>query len=293
VILALWVGAALAEGASTLPPGSTTGWLGVGLGTFRHVRHADGFVQPLDRAVQAQVQGWFGAGLGEHLELSASMPWVANGVLVVEGNPCVHARPVDDYCEPVVAPGRGTLGLKARQGVGQADLALSLVGATDAWLADRRGRWTSTSDATWDLRIAGLAGADLGPVRLDGWVGFTGRTKRELLVGDEALRVPANQIDGGVQVAWRSGGWGLLGTADIVHRLGGLQRDATWVTWARPSDDRFAALQYRDAQLGVQASRTLPHGWSVHAGLRRVVWVRNGPPDRWSGVVAVSRWLAG
>lgn len=293
MIWALMCGLAWAEGASTLPAGSTAGWLAAGFGTFRHIRHADGFVQPLDRALHGRVEGWWGAGLTDRLELSASLPLVANGVAIIDGSPCVSGKPTPDYCDPVVGLGRATLGLKARRRVGEVDLALSVVGATDAWLADRRGRWTSTSDATWDLRLAGLAGGSLGPVRVDGWLGFTGRTKRDLVVDQEVLRVPANQVDAGVQVAWRPGDWGLQGTVDTIHRLGGLQRDATWVSWARDSEERFAALQYRDVSVALLGSRALRDGWTAHLGLRRVVWVRNGPPDRWDAVVGVSRWVAG
>ncbi len=292
MITALLVGAALADSAGTLPAGSTAGWLGAGLGSFRHLRHADGTVQPLDRAVQGRVEAWYGAGVTDWLELSASLPLVANGVRVIDGNPCVGARPTEDYCDPVVGVGRATLGVKAGLEPGEVDLALGLVGATDAWLADRRGRWTSTSDGTWDLRVSGALGRDFNRLRLDGWAALTVRSKRELIVGDEALRVPANHVDGGLQVSWWHHGWGVRAEGTTVHRLGGLQRDGTWVTWARPSEDRFAALQYRDVQLGLQGSRALARGWTVHAGARRVVWVRNGPTDRWDLALAVSRYVA-
>jgi len=284
---------ASAETASTLPDGSTAAWVALGGGTFRQIRHATGEVYDLDRAAQLRLEGWYGVGLSDRLQLSASLPVVFNTVRIVDGNPCQTAAPIPDYCEPVVGLGRAILDLRRRWRLGATDGTLSVQGATDVWQAEVRDRWTSTGDGTWDLRVGGLLGREVGRVRLDGWLGFTLRTKRDLVVEQETLRVPANQVDGGLQVRWTGGPWAVEATADSLHRLGGLERDATWTEWARPTEERFSSLHYRDVAVRLAGSRALSGGWSLTARVGRVVWVRSGPPDRWDAVVGLSRFTSG
>jgi hypothetical protein len=262
---------------------------GLGVGSFEY--GSSGLIR--DRQVRGRVDTFAARGLGAAWELRGGLPLFRTGVIEDPGRgPCPGT---DDYCAPTAGAGEAWVGLR-RGLVDRGVQALVEVGAFgDPWNAGTRGRWTNIGQGTGGGAVALVVGGD---TRLgDGRIGVVGVARHRLIVGrahpDSAVRLPADELGGAVEVWAQRGRWRPELSVSSLGRLGGLDYGAEWVETWRPQADRWAALRYREVAARAKLSIDLAEGTGLHVSAGRVFAAWSGPRDATDLSVGVHRyWTA-
>lgn len=271
MIALLFGSLALAETATTLDAGRAVVYSGLGLGSF--ATGSSGLDR--DRQWRARVDLYGALGLAHRLQLSLDLPLMHTWVQPLpDRGPCPTAS---DYCDPVTTVGES--GLHARYQVlhQPLDLSAGLGLRSDAWNAGTRDRWTNAGLGVTSLVGSLLAGRGWGRFTATGWAHYALVFGRAVEVPD-APRLPADALVTGLagQLAWRPATVELAITSFL--RLGGVEYE-DWVGVYSSTEDRWAALAYRDVAARLKLSLPLGEQSGLHLSAGRVLWADNGPRD--------------
>ena len=285
--LLLFVGAAHAESAGTLPKGSEVVYTGLGFTTFSQLDQGGGIAER-DRELRTRLDLYGSLGLTDALQLSLSAPVVHSTIADDADNlPCPDLLPGEGYCESYVALGQARL--DARYGLvrKQAKVTLGLAADVDRWNQARRGQFNSAGSGRTAAEAFVVTGAEVpaGDWRLSGLVlgGYTHSFAPDATSADGSITVkaPGDSVRGSVElraktpapVAFEVG-------AHRLQRLSGVDLDDAWGgDWFFSSKDRWNVLQYSHWAGSLKVSVDLPQDMGIHVGASRVLAVENGPTD--------------
>ena len=275
---------ARAESASTLPAGGRVVYGGVGVTTFEYGSAA--IIR--DRQYRARLDLFAAAGLTERWELRAALPvfqtWVQEHA---DRGPCPSSS---DYCDPTTGAGEAYLAVRRQLVSSSVKLAAEAGGFTDIWNAQTRSRWTNVGQGTWGGTAALLLGGQLPA----GTMGFVAQTRYTLVVGRQVdgseSRLPSDGLGGGIE-GWAQRGKlrAELGLSGFT-RLGGIPYGSEWVSEWLGSEDRWAALQYREIVARGKLSVSLSESTGLHISAGRVLWAWSGPKDALDVGVGVHKY---
>lgn len=273
---------ALAESPYVLPQGGATAYGGLGLSTFES--GASGL--PRDRQLRSRVDLYGAYGILDVLQLSADAPLVHNRVMELGRAPCPTE---DDYCDPVTSVGQAGMQLRLRLLARPITATLGLGLRSDAWNASTRGRWTNAGLGT----TQGVASAVLGgDAQRLGWVAHAHYARvagREVEAAD-GERLPADELLGGLAGRLHVQRSAVELELSGRTRLGGMEFGDAWFDALYPTEDRWAALAYREVAARAKLSLPLGEASGLHVSAGRVILAANGPRDTTDISVGVHRY---